>query len=198
MNLSTGSSGVRLRGIHVRFKRYLDVCADQARCLLTSLHSSSSFDKATWLLLLANGFAFLYAIGRTFSVPFYKSLDHASFPKETIQGHAESRPIQLSDLTGHNPFKPLIITPPRPNGVISRAPVAPPPAPKIPISQKTSYLHLVGIVNGDPIQAIVEDAQTHQTLYVTIGQMIGDVRVDNILTDHIVLTSGDEHMDLVL
>jgi len=107
-------------------------------------------------------------------------------------------PVELSDLLRHNPFRPLIAPPAPPKVVPVLAPPMPPPPPKIPISQKASRLHLVGIINGDPIQAVVEDAQTHTTLYLTTGQSIGDIRIEKILSDHIVLASDDDHMDLAL
>lgn len=106
--------------------------------------------------------------------------------------------ILLADLTRRNLFQPLISAPPPPPKVVAPPAPAPPPPPRIPISQKAARFHLVGIIPGDPTQAIIEDAQTHSTIYATPGQMIGDVQVDKILRDRVVLTSADEHMDLML
>ena len=124
---------------------------------------------------------------------------------EVITLHMETRRLQmiilagllLSDLTKRNLFQPLISAPPPPK-VVAPVVAAPPPPPKIPISQKAARFHLVGIIPGDPAQAIIEDAQTHSTIYATAGQKIDDIQVEKILTDRIVLTSAEEHLDLML
>ena len=109
----------------------------------------------------------------------------------------QNRPVLLSDLTSRNLFRPLIPAPPPPKPAPPPVPAAP-PVPKIPISQKAARFHLVGIIPGHPAQAIIEDAQTRSTVYATPGQTIDDIQVEKILNDRIVLTSADEHMDLML
>jgi hypothetical protein len=108
-----------------------------------------------------------------------------------------AREIRISDLTQRNLLRPLYVAPPAPK-IIKPVVVLPPPPPKIPLSQKASRLHLVGILNGDPVQAVIEDSQTHSTLYVKAGQTIDDILVEKILNDRVVLFSVDEHMDLML
>lgn len=115
----------------------------------------------------------------------------------TAGDDGQKRPILLVDLTCRNLFRPLVTAPPPPKVVAPPVP-APPPPPKIPISQKAARFHLVGIIPGDPAQAIIEDAQTHGTIYATAGQAVGEVQVEKVLSDRVVLTSADEHMDLML
>jgi type II secretory pathway component PulC len=106
-------------------------------------------------------------------------------------------PIQLSDLTRRNLFRPLIAPPPPPPKVVELPP-APPPPPKVPLSQKASRLHLVGILTGDPLQAIIEDSQSQKTLYVTQGQAIDDIQIDKVTNDKVILKSDGETMELSL
>jgi len=114
---------------------------------------------------------------------------------ETLE-RTQNGQILLSDLTGRNLFKPLI-TAPVAHKIVVLPPVAP-PVPKIPISQKAARFHLVGIIPGDPTQAIIEDAQTHSTIYAAAGQKIDDIQVSKILSDRVVLTCEDDQMDLML
>jgi len=108
--------------------------------------------------------------------------------------------IQLSDLTKRNFFHPLIASappPPPPPKVVELPPAVPPP-PKIPLSQKASTLRLVGIMNSDPLQAIIEDQEHQKTLTLTAGESIGDIQIQKIFKDHVVLFSADEQMELQL
>jgi hypothetical protein len=61
-----------------------------------------------------------------------------------------------------------------------------------------SHLKLVGFLNTTPMQAIVEDERSQKTLYVTAGQTIDDVQVENITSDKVILSSGDERINLTL
>src|SRR4029077_7415948 len=106
-------------------------------------------------------------------------------------------PIRLADLQRRNLFAPLIAAPraaPKPVPL----PAAPPPPPKVPLSQKASALHLVGIMAGNPPQAVIEDRQAQKTLYLTPGQAIGDIKIEKFLEDRVILKSDGEEMDLML
>jgi hypothetical protein len=102
--------------------------------------------------------------------------------------------IQLADLTRRNLFQPLIA--PSPPKVAAPVPAAPPP--KIPLSQKVSRLHLVGVINGNPLQAIIEDREHQKTLTVTSGETINDIVVEKVSSDQILLRLDGETTELAL
>jgi len=60
-------------------------------------------------------------------------------------------------------------------------------------------LTLIGIVAGDPPQAIIEDAETKKTYFVTVGQMVVDGSVLNqVLDNRVVLDLDGEKIELSL
>ncbi|KPK97223.1 MAG: hypothetical protein AMJ95_10220 [Omnitrophica WOR_2 bacterium SM23_72] len=46
---------------------------------------------------------------------------------------------------------------------------------------------LVGIISSDPPQAVIEDKKTQKTYYLTRGQAIGDLKVDDIQEGKVIL-----------
>lgn len=72
-----------------------------------------------------------------------------------------------------------------------------------PLSTSTKLLAarltLMGIVAGDPPQAIIEDSETKKTFFVTAGQMvIEDAVVEQVLDSRVVLTVAGEKIELSL
>ena len=72
-----------------------------------------------------------------------------------------------------------------------------------PLSASTKLLAarltLMGIVAGDPPQAIIEDAETKKTFFVTAGQVvIEDAVVEQVLDSRVVLTVAGEKIELSL
>ena len=62
-----------------------------------------------------------------------------------------------------------------------------------------SRLNLLGMVAGDPAQAIIEDTQTKKTYFVSVGQrLIEDVIVREIGRDRVVLDLHGEVIELSL
>jgi len=60
-------------------------------------------------------------------------------------------------------------------------------------------LTLMGIVSGNPAQAIIEDAETKKTYFVTPGQMVVDGAVlERVLDNRVVLDLNGEKIDLTL
>lgn len=109
--------------------------------------------------------------------------------------------IELRDLTRRNLFQTFaspISTRHRIPVNVPVVPPTPPPPPPIPISQKIAQLRLVGILNGRPPQAIIEDQRSQKTLYLGIGQTIDDVEVAQISGDRVVLRSAGEQTELAL
>ncbi len=106
--------------------------------------------------------------------------------------------VNLRDLTRRNLFVPLIKTPkPKPKPVVA-APPPPPPAPKIPLSRRAANLTLVGILEGDPREAVIEDAKKRSSIYVKPGDKIGEIQVKDVLPDKVILFFEEETLDLRL
>ena len=62
-----------------------------------------------------------------------------------------------------------------------------------------SRLTLMGIVAGDPAQAIIADAQTSKTYFVTAGQMVAEgAVVEQVLENGVVLDLAGEKIELAL
>ena len=60
-------------------------------------------------------------------------------------------------------------------------------------------LTLTGIVSGDPPQAIIEDAQTQKTYFVTVGQPLAEGAVlDEVLDNRVILDFQGERIELTL
>ena len=65
--------------------------------------------------------------------------------------------------------------------------------------QLASRLTLMGIVSGEPAQAIIEDAQTKKTYFAVIGQMVVEgALVEQILQNRVVLDMNGEKIELAL
>ncbi len=62
-----------------------------------------------------------------------------------------------------------------------------------------SRLTLMGIVSGEPAQAIIEDSQTKKTYFVSVGQMVVDgAMLEAVLDNRVVLVLDGERVELSL
>ena len=62
-----------------------------------------------------------------------------------------------------------------------------------------SRLTLMGIVSGNPGEAVIEDAQTKKTYFVTAGQAVVDgATLERILDNRVILDLNGEKIDLTL
>ncbi|HPN72952.1 MAG TPA: hypothetical protein PKZ41_03045, partial [Candidatus Omnitrophota bacterium] len=80
---------------------------------------------------------------------------------------------------------------------------APEPEPEVPVERETRYspvpaitemtqdLRLVGISWSERPDALIEDSKAFRTFFVREGQMIGEVKVEQILKDRVVLRYGE-------
>ena len=74
-----------------------------------------------------------------------------------------------------------------------------PAGPSAAASTLVQRLSLIGIVSGEPPQAIIEDAETQKTYFVTAGQgFLEGMIVEEIHDNRVVLRLGDERVDLSL
>ena len=79
------------------------------------------------------------------------------------------------------------------------APSGPRQAPSGSATLLTSRLTLMGIMAGNPGQAIIEDSQTKKTYFVSPGQMVvGGAVVDQVLDNRIILDFQGEKIELTL
>lgn len=59
-------------------------------------------------------------------------------------------------------------------------------------------LSLIGIVSGDNPQAIIEDKKIQKTYYLSTGQFIGELKLEEIQEGKIILNYKGEHYELYL
>lgn len=59
-------------------------------------------------------------------------------------------------------------------------------------------MSLVGIISGDNPQAIIEDKATQKTYYVTKGQFIGEIQIEEILEGKIIISYKGQRFELYL
>ena len=93
--------------------------------------------------------------------------------------------------------RPLFTASPAPGGAGG------PAAPSQPVSSSAkelaARLTLMGIVSGNPPQAIIEDAQTKKTYFVTAGQSVVEGAVlEQVLDNRVVLSLMGEKIELSL
>ncbi len=57
-------------------------------------------------------------------------------------------------------------------------------------------INLLGVISGDSAQAIIEDAKSQKTYYVTKGQMVGEFQVEDIGNGKIILNYNGQRFEL--
>ena len=62
----------------------------------------------------------------------------------------------------------------------------------------TAQLTLIGVVSGDPPQAIIEDAQNQKTSFVSAGQMVRGFLVEEVHEDRVILNVNGKKIVLSL
>ena len=69
-------------------------------------------------------------------------------------------------------------------------------APTAEIIQATQHLKLVGISWSSDPDALIEDTKALRTFFVKRGQKVGDIKIQAILKDKVILSVGGEEMEL--
>ncbi|MFH1413678.1 MAG: type II secretion system protein N [Candidatus Omnitrophota bacterium] len=59
-------------------------------------------------------------------------------------------------------------------------------------------LKLLGIISGDDPQAIIQDKKTEQTYYLSRGQLVGEIKVEEIQEGRVVLNYKGKRFELYL
>jgi hypothetical protein len=110
---------------------------------------------------------------------------------------SETPPASLPDMPSMaaSATRPLFAPPahmPSPTGPSSTAP-------SVAAKALAARLSLMGIIAGDPAQAIIEDVQTKKTYFVTVGQAVVDGAILRSVLDHrVILELEGEKIELTL
>lgn len=78
--------------------------------------------------------------------------------------------------------------------VLKKEDIESPPSPKI--IEATQHLKLVGISWSNDPDAMIEDTKAMRTFFVKRGQVIGEIKVEEIYKDKVLLSYGGEKIEL--
>ncbi|MEW6101841.1 MAG: hypothetical protein AB1481_06050 [Candidatus Omnitrophota bacterium] len=59
-------------------------------------------------------------------------------------------------------------------------------------------INLVGIMLGDPAQAVIEDKKAQKTFYLTTGQFLGEFQVEEIQEGKVILNQNGQRFELYM
>lgn len=125
-------------------------------------------------------------------------------PEATVTRPVQPPPntVKLQEQTSSNPSlasvasRPLFQLEGSQHGALARQPSA---APSEDANALAARLTLIGIVAGEPAQAIIEDSQTHKTFFVSVGQsLIEGLVVEEVRENRVVLDLRGEKIELSL
>lgn len=71
-----------------------------------------------------------------------------------------------------------------------------PTKPKVTLQQLLGGYTFVGIIGGDPPQAVVEEKRSKQSYYLSAGQYLGEIKIDKVQKGKVTVSYGDETMDI--
>lgn len=71
-----------------------------------------------------------------------------------------------------------------------------PPKPRVTLQQLLAGYAFIGIIFGEPSQAIIEERRSGQSYYLTEGQYIGEIKIEKIDRGKITVKYEDEVMDI--
>jgi Tfp pilus assembly protein PilP len=165
---------------------------------------SDPFKLAQWIFLFLTGATLIGGI-----VSFWGGVTSTGRSiQNQVEAHAEQSYSQRKSLSYY--LAPLRIRSIFQNPTVEKAapivavvkptpgPTAPPPPPKPTLAELASDLTLLGVISsGDP-QAIISSKKTQKTFYVTVGQMIGEIRISRITENRVQLTYDNQTMELSL
>lgn len=114
-------------------------------------------------------------------------------PRQPDEPVTATRPLQDIPSLAASVSRPLFTSP------AADTSARPLPLPSDSAKVLASRLTLMGIVAGDPAQAIIEDSQTKRTFFVTIGQaVIEGAILEQVLDNRVVLDLAGEKIELTL
>jgi len=117
-------------------------------------------------------------------------------PEAPAEAAGETEALPPMPSLAQSVSRPLFTAPPNVSGAASDGPR---PAPSGSASLLASRLTLLGIIAGNPGQAIIEDSQTKKTYFVSPGQaVVGGAVVDQVQDKRVILDVQGEKIDLTL
>ncbi len=124
-------------------------------------------------------------------------LDEKALPAKNENEQAKSaqpQPIDyyLQDIQKKDIFKSVIV---EKAGAINSAATQPA---KAKLEEIAKYFSLKGIIEGNKLQAVIEDTRAGKTYFVTKGENIGDVTIDDITETKVKIRLEDQTTDLTL
>ena len=119
----------------------------------------------------------------------HESLKAGSFPEIPVSKKAAS--YYLEKVRERNLFKMGL-----PKAKVEDKPVEEARLPSSRIMEATKDLRLVGISWSDDPDAMIENAKAMRTFFVKRGEMIGEIKVEAIFKDKVVLSYGGEEVEL--
>ena len=147
------------------------------------------------MLLAIEGVAFL--IQATRPIPVINTSVLTSPPPD--EGSSEPRPLSPMPSLAASASRPLFTPPVE---VAPSADATKPPkssGPSVSAKLLASRLTLMGVIPGNPGQAIIEDSQTKKTYFVTPGQALVEGAVlEQVLDNRVILDLDGEKIELTL
>lgn len=123
-------------------------------------------------------------------------LDKVSLPEAGL------KKIDGLDFAPKEELKPyeFYLEPTKQRQIFGNAPVPEAAIPKV-ATDGTDFIkqiNLVGIISGDNPQAVIEDKNTQKTYYVSKGQFIGEIQIEDIQEGKIILNHKGQRFELYL
>ena len=155
-------------------------------------NTSYLFLRVERLLMGLVGLAFLFLLA-TRLVPHREmtaaSLLEKPFPKEvSVKKGAEPKPYDYyGNVIEHRDLFQAGVSSRETRGIPASA-----------VGSRLKDFALIGIISGKTPQAIIEDKKESKTYFLKEGELVGDLRVEQILDEKVILSYEGEQFDLVL
>ena len=171
---------------------------DSVKQLLTTGIDLDSVNKVlTGALVLVLVYAITVGVNKKSSIGKLKqSISHIKFERSTLEAIEPYQPVDyyLGQVRGRDIFNPV-------GEVKTQAipePLAPPEPPKPKLKENATGLTVVGIAWGETPKAMIQDAATQEIYFLKKDDRIGktEIKVKDILRGKIVISYGEEEMDL--
>jgi len=163
----------------------------------TSQYFSAISIQRFLLVLMAAGFtclvySFFYPLfNQKLLEPSNQKASNAAFQKANLQFESKKKSLDyyLAGVGGRQVFSSVSTEDRQPS-----LPQALTPAD----TDITKNLSLVGVLSGDNPQAVIEDKKEQKTYYLNKGQYIGDLQIEDIKTNSVILNRNSQKYELFL
>ncbi|HBR14546.1 MAG TPA: hypothetical protein DD723_03250 [Candidatus Omnitrophica bacterium] len=164
-----------------------------------------SFKLCNRVLAVLCGGMFVYIVVQIVSTPVEspgadprKKKEEERIVKEFFLPSRQFFDFYQNEMSGRDIFKSLWEEEPKGESVPQPQPILQPafPIDTNPVPLLQGQLKVVGIVLGDVPEAIVEDLQTHETVFLKRGERLGEALVDEILKDKVIFVYNNQRVEL--